>query len=194
MPSWIQICNQALYRLGEPPLTLLTDNTKSAIGCNNCYEQARDEVLEENDWYAARVRAALAADVTAPSWGFGYRYALPTNPYCLKVIEIESNPGFAVEGRYILCDTEDGLNILYTGRIVDPTGIPPLLAKAISWRLALILCRAIVQSSSMQEALMQEYNLILKDAKQQNAMQFSVDDEDQNSSETGNAEWLNAGR
>lgn len=194
MPSWIQICNQALYRLGEPPLTLLTDNTKSAIACNNSYEQARDEVLEENDWYAARVRASLSADVTAPTWGWEYRYALPTNPYCLKVLEVEDDPKYAVEGRYLLCDTEDGINILYTGRIVNPTGIPPLLAKAISWRLALIVCRAIVQSSSMQEALTQEYKVILQDAKQQNAMQYSVDDEDENSSDTGNAEWLNAGR
>lgn len=194
MPSWVQICNQALYRLGEPPLTLLTDNAKSAIACNNCYEQARDEVLEENDWYAARVRAALSADATAPSWGWSYRYALPTNPYCLKVLQVENDIEYAVEGRYLMCGEASGINILYTGRIVDPTGIPPLLAKAISWRLALILCRAIVQSSSMQEALMQEYKIILQDAKQQNAMQFSVDDEAQNSSATGNAEWLNAGR
>lgn len=192
--EWVDICNMALDRLGEDPITALTDETKTAEACNRNYEQARDEVLQAWNWMSARHRKALTADATAPDWGWDYRYALPTTPYCLRLISIEYDYEYTLEGRWILTDEADGLNILYTKRITDPTEVDPWLAKAIALRLAADICRHIVPSSTLKNDLLGELEAVVLAAKGIGACQEYNNYESEPSSGTGNAEWITEGR
>lgn len=192
--DWVDVCNMALDRLGEDPITALTDAIKTAEACNRNYEQARDEVLQAWSWSSARYRKALTADTTAPEWGWDYRYALPSTPYCLRLISIENGYEYALEGRWIMTDEADGLNILYTKRITDPAELDPFLAKAIALRLAADICRHIVPSSTLKNDLLEELERIVLEAKIIGACQEYNDYEDKPSSDTGNAEWITEGR
>lgn len=192
--DWVDVCNMALDRLGEDPITSLTDEIKTAEACNRNYEQARDEVLQAWNWSSARSRKDLTADTTAPVWGWDYRYALPSNPYCLRLISIEKDYKYTLEGRYILTDKDDGLNILYTKRITDPAELDPFLAKAIALRLASDICRHIVPSTTLKKDILAELEIVVLEAKGIGACQEYNNYENEPSSDTGNAEWITEGR
>ncbi len=77
MTSVVQICNIALSNLGEAKIAALTDENERARQCNLRYEDCRDAVLRSHPWNAAVTRAALAANVTAPAWGFAKSLPFP---------------------------------------------------------------------------------------------------------------------
>ena len=89
MATEVSICSNALRRLGDDPITSLTDDSERARLCNSFYSDARDSVLRSHPFNFSITRTTLAQLSTAPTYGFAYQYALPTNPYCLRVLEME---------------------------------------------------------------------------------------------------------
>ncbi len=191
--TWVAICNSALIRLGAARITQLTDASKNAQVCNAQYELSRDEVLNEYEWRDAKKRATLAADSTAPDFGWDYRYALPNGLIRLLSVQVGGlDIDHVVEGGYILCDEGDGIDIAYLKQIVNPAEFHnPILVKAIVLRLAADICYGITQSKTLGEQVLVEYADVLKEAKSKDALQDSVPDEDQDARE---GEWAKEGR
>ena len=50
MVTEVSICSNALRRLGDDPITSLTDDTERARLCNAFYEDARDLTLRSHPW------------------------------------------------------------------------------------------------------------------------------------------------
>jgi len=88
MATDVSICSNALRRLGDAPITSLTDDTERARLCNAFFPDARDTVLRAHPWNFAITRASLPQLSDTPAYGFNYMYALPTDPYCLRVLEM----------------------------------------------------------------------------------------------------------
>ncbi len=86
MPSVVDICNEAMDLLGAATITALTENSKEARLCNRRFSTVRDATLRSHSWNCAIARADLAADSTAPSFGFANQFPLPTDPFCLRVL------------------------------------------------------------------------------------------------------------
>lgn len=194
--AWVDVCNMALRRLGEPPIDSLDDDSddKRVSACYDTYEASRDEVLYMFDWACARARKAVTVDATAPDFGWDYRYALPSSPYCLRVISIEDKPAYQIEGRYILTDQETSINLCYASRITDESLLDPLLRRAIALKLAHDISRELVPSTSLMSGIEDEFDEIIVMAKAANQCADYNTDEDENSSSTGNSEWIDAGR
>jgi len=192
--AWVDVCNLALRRLGERPIDDLTDETKEAEACNESYEAAVDDVLVMADWTCARHRKTVTVDATAPDFGWDYRYSLPSSPYCLKVLSIEDDPDYEIEGRYILTDQETSINLKYTKRITDESELDPLLRRAIVLKLAHDISRYLVPSESIRQSIMDEFKAVLREAKAANQAADHQTDEDEASSSNGNTEWIDAGR
>ena len=89
MATEVSICSNALRRLGDDPITSLTDNTERARLCNSFYEDTRDAVLRLHPWNFAITRTSLAKLSDAPAYGFSNQFSLPTSPYCLRVLAME---------------------------------------------------------------------------------------------------------
>ena len=197
--AWIDVCNTALIRIGEPPIDSLTEDTdakaqKAQDACNSQYLAAIDEVLVMADWACARARKAVTVDATAPAFGYDYRYALPASPYCLKVLEIEDKPKYLIEGRWILTDQETSINLTYTKRITDESELDPLLRRSIALKIAHDISRYLAPSESLRAAIMDELEEVIIRAKAANQAADYNTDEEENSSSTGNTEWIDAGR
>jgi len=77
--SDVGIANLALIRVGAKRITALTEDSEQAIVANAVWQYIRDEVLAAKDWKFAKVRVALAKNVTVPVYQFGYTYTLPTD-------------------------------------------------------------------------------------------------------------------
>lgn len=192
--AWVDVCNTALIRIGCMPIDDLEDDTKEAAACASQYEEARDEVLVMADWSCARATKTVAANSTAPDFGYDYRYAIPSSPYCLKILSIEDDPEYKIFGRYIHTDQETSINLTYTKRITDETELDPLLRRAIALKIAHDISRHLVPSESLRAAIMEELGDVIVQAKACNQAADHNTDEDENSSSTGNTEWIDAGR
>lgn len=169
--SIISICNLALQKLGAQRIVSLEDATKNAHLCEGFYDQAVDETLRAHPWNCAIYRKELAAEEETPAFGWAYRYALPSNPYCLRVLQMqETDYEFVIEGRFLLTD-EGTCKIVYVKRIVDPNEFDALLVEAIAARLATKLAYPVTQSVSLEDKMTKNFISILSEARSVDAQE-----------------------
>lgn len=60
MPTDVDIVNNALSKIGQPPITALTDDVERARLANRLFATIRDAVLRDYDWNFALKRAGLS--------------------------------------------------------------------------------------------------------------------------------------
>lgn len=181
--STVSICNAALDMLGADVITALADESKEARLCNRNYERVRDATLRAYPWNCALARTNLAADGSAPSWGYERQFLLPEGPdpaHCLRVLsingEVDYGLRYKVEGRKILTDEAAPLEISYIARVTDPALFDPLLVDAIAARLAMDLAYPLTGSVSLAQAMSEAYAEKLAEARMVDAQEGSADD------------------
>ena len=180
MATEVSICSNALRKLGDDPITSLTDDTERARLCNAFYEPARDSLLRSHPWNFAITRAALTQLSTTPAYGFAYQYALPTDPYCLRVLEMEYQDyifkieNLATEGRVLLTD-EGTAKILYIARITDTNIFDSLFVDCLTYHLAVKLAYPVTNSASLQAQMQQLYGLKLSEARSVDGQEGFID-------------------
>lgn len=179
MTSTVDIANYALNTLGASNISAFDENSKVGRLVNQRYEAVRDSVFRAHPWNCLIRRIELAQDSTAPAYGYTYQYTLPTDPYCLRVLEfsngamtypfdnMRSNNNrepFIIEGRKLLTD-EGTAKIKYVARITDPQEYDASLIEALAARLAMELCYAVTGSASMIQVTAGMYEAKLKEAR-----------------------------
>ena len=165
--SKISLINDALTHLGADRITALTDGSTQAGVMAQIYDGVVDSVIRAFPWNCLITRTQLVASTTTPSWKFDYAYPLPTDPYCVRVLEMEETTSidrWKVEGRNILTDAST-CKIRYVGRPADVGDIDGLLAATISARLAADAAFALIQSNTMQQNMWGLYTQKLDEAR-----------------------------
>lgn len=167
MPGAVQmdIVNSALHRIGAKKLTALTDNTESARVMTVEWPLARDRLLRRYRWSFAMNRVQLAADASAPDWGFSYRYQLPADFIRLDLVNDifvgldmsdyrNSDMGeYSLEGRYLLTDIGAPLKIRYIKQVTDVGLYDASFSPTLALQLALDACERITQSTTKKESI-----------------------------------------
>ena len=165
MPSEVEIYNQALLKLGASPLISPDDEGDHATLCRNFYPWVRDEVLRGYPWKCALYRMDLARDPSPPAFGYDYRFQLPVDPYCLKVVSVDPEDAeWMVEGRFIYSN-HDSISILFIRRIEDPGLFDALCLDAIASRLAAEIAYAVTGSITKTNELFQLYASKVSEAR-----------------------------
>jgi hypothetical protein len=163
MASIVDICNGALNQLGASTILSLTEDSKNARLCNARYTQVRDSLFRSHPWNCLQKRVQLAADTTAPAWGFTSAYTLPAD--CLRLLRIlDYDSNHKVEGRKILTNNSS-MKILYVSRIEDPNEYDELLRETISAALAADIAYAVTSSNPVSLNMYNLYQTKLKDAR-----------------------------
>ena len=72
MASKVEICNQALLKLGQPAIMSLDDDSPRARQCFQEFEAALGATLRSYPWPFAIVRKELARRAEKPPFGFAY--------------------------------------------------------------------------------------------------------------------------
>lgn len=158
------IANIALTELGADLIADLGQNVNNAKVCLARYDDVRDAVLRDHPWNCAQFRFALPAMGERPAFGFAYQYALPTDPYCLRVLRLACDVPWKVEGRKILTDQAAPLRGLYVGRIGEDQ-MDALLAHAVGLRLGAAIAYRLTTSQSQVERMWQLYRDTLRSAR-----------------------------
>jgi hypothetical protein len=166
MPSTLtdtEIANLALSKLGPGGgyvVDLSTDDTVAGEALRRVYAAIRDEVLEAHGWGFATKRAALAADPTAPAWGYDLRYPAPSDS--LKVLAVrnplvDETQAYSEEDGYILTDITAPLYVRYLTRVTNPGKFSATFIAALAARLADEICETITKSAARRDKLQKEY-------------------------------------
>jgi hypothetical protein len=168
--SDVDICNMALYLLGAESIQSFEDNTDRAKVCKLWYSKSRDTVLRAHDWNFAIKRETLAADSDTPENGYDYQYVLPTNPYCLRVIELNDDPtvDWVVEGRRLLTDETEAI-IKYIARITETGTYDSLFMECLAAKIAEVLAMPITKSPQIMKSMHDLYVTKLAEARGLNA-------------------------
>ena len=163
MASVVDICNGSLNQLGATTILSLTEDSKNARLCNQRYTQVRDAVFRSHPWNCLQKRVELAADTTAPAWGFSYAYTLPAD--CLRLLRIlDYDSNYKVEGRKILSNTSS-MKILYIGRITDPNEYDESLRETLSAALGADIAFAVTSNNQTASNMYNLFQDKLKDAR-----------------------------
>jgi hypothetical protein len=172
MTSVVDIANYALNSLGASNITSLGENSKPARIVNQRYEAVRDSVFRSHPW-----------KTDAPVYGYAYNYALPSDPYCLRVLQFSNGsmtypfdnmrsnndtPPFIIEGRKLLTD-EGTAKIKYVARITDPQQYDAGLIEVLASRLAYEVSYAITGSTTVRQIAAADFDRKLKDARFEDA-------------------------
>lgn len=171
--SVVDICNNALIRIGSKTITSLSDGDKVANACNALYEQTRDSLLRQHLWNFAMKRVQLASETTAPAFGFSLSYPLPSDFIRVKMIE-DQVLSYKIEQTSLLTDAEE-VKLIYVSRLEDVTKFDPLFTEALILSLALRLSYILIGSNSREAALKDELQRVLFLAKQVDGQEDTPD-------------------
>lgn len=179
MTGTVDIANYALNIIGASNISALDENSKAARLVNQRYESIRDAVFRSHPWNCLIRRAELGQESQAPIFGYAYQYTLPTDPFCLRVLEFSNGslsypqdnmtnnsggPVFMIEGRKLLTD-EGTARIKYVGRVTDPQQYDSLLIEALAARLAAEIAYAVTGSTSVSQLADALYRDKLREAR-----------------------------
>jgi len=171
-----EIVNNALGHLGAAPLTDLdSDTTKIGKLARRMWQPTADECVTDHPWNAFKVRTEdLSADPVNPPFGYSFRFALPADPYCLRVLSTEgaddTKDTWTVEGRYLLADTST-VKLWYLRRSLDTGEWPPLFVTVMEYRMAAKLAYAVTRSLSVSNDMMKLYFAELSRARGTNGQE-----------------------
>lgn len=158
LASIVDICNMALYAIGETTITSLEDGTKASTACNALWVPTRDYIQSCHPWSETMKRATLTASATSPNHEWTYAYTLPSD--YLALIELyEHDAGdsdYVVEGGYLLSD-ETSAKIIYIAKISDTTKWSTELVEAVRLKLAMELCIPLSARVEIWERIMTQF-------------------------------------
>lgn len=172
--SDVDVANMALSLLGEASITSLDAEQNAAHVLRRLYTIALDAALRDHNWNFAQLRRSLARHAVAPEYDFAYQYVLPTDPYCLRVLEtdlveneawrIETYKTAAEQSRVIVTDAT-AVEILYIARLTDPVLWDALFADAMAFELAYRASYAITRNATLTKTLQVEKDLAWRRAR-----------------------------
>jgi hypothetical protein len=177
MASEVEICSNALRKLGDKPITALTDDSDRARLCNALYGDTRDAVLRAHPWNCALMRVALnKLPLETPVFGYANAFQLPTDPYCLRVLSIDDDTArWKIEGRRLLTDLAK-VSISYIAQITDVNAFDTLLKDAIGARLAAEMAYPITGGKTNADAFWTLYREKIREARGVDGQEGTTDD------------------
>lgn len=166
--SIVDLCNSALQKLGATSISSLSDNSREARQCNIAYDSNRRSELRKYRWNFAIKREILTPLSAAPVFDYTYAFQIPSD--CLRVL---NPPGsdWVVEGRTILTNSGNTLNLRYISDVTDLTLWDPVFYDATAISMAMDMCEAITNSNAKKQTLAQEYKDAIGYARTNNSFE-----------------------
>ncbi|WP_442108177.1 hypothetical protein [Pseudomonas sp. NUPR-001] len=180
MSSVIDVCNMALFRIGNSiRIDDLEENSTAARICKQFYESCRDFVLRADcDWGFVTAFAQLAEVADNPNPEYPYAYAVPND--CMRVRRIV-NPVFPqgvwpagmdcqipkipripfriINGasQRLISTNASPATLEYTLKVESPEMFDPIFVSALSWYLASQIAAPLAKDAGIASACAAEY-------------------------------------
>ncbi|MGE0533146.1 MAG: hypothetical protein AB7P35_17695 [Hyphomonadaceae bacterium] len=183
MASQNEIANHALDLLGETSIDDINDTTERAERLLAAWEATRDRALRAHWWNFAIKREALAADATAPAWGFTKAYTIDGD--VVRVIQVDQYfPGpvlsdfvgadtspYRIENGKIITDIAAPLKVRWIVNSIDVGMWDPLFAVVMACNLADRLSTRVTGSENIKLRIKEERRMAIVEAVRTNAIE-----------------------
>ena len=180
--SKTEVANLALFKIGQNPITSLTEGSKASVLINTIFNQCLGVVLERYAWSFATKRAACAKlDVTL-AWGDEDVYQLPSN--YLRLVELNNQwvvgdgrllggneKAYTIEGNTML-NSMGSANIRYVAFEDNIELYPPTFVDALAAYIAKEIAKPITGDSNDRLRAEELFNISIKTAKMTQAIQL----------------------
>lgn len=150
MASQTAICNQALNQVGHETVTAVDSTTDQGRTLLAAWSIALDALLSAHAWGFATKRVDLQQLAATPVFGYDHAYQVPSD--CIRVLVVEPDTKYALEGSQILSD-EDELSLLYVRRVTETGLFSPLFTVALADAIAARICFKLEGSASKRKML-----------------------------------------
>jgi hypothetical protein len=181
--SQVEIGNRALIKLGSAVIASFSDNEKPARLLSTIWDTVRRAELRRAFWSFSIVRTTLPADGTAPSWGFGNAFLLPSD--YLRLVQVNDfyavpsmsdyregdDSAYSIESGRILTDFDAPLKVRYVKDVTDPGQFDALFVEVMACALADELCEALTQSNQKRQLLAEQRKVALREAARVGAIE-----------------------
>ncbi len=163
MASEVDICNGALAYLGQSPISVLDNSSKTSRACRAFFDSSRDYLISLFDWPFARgVRKLEALEdgaVEVPS--AHYAYPLPADCLVPRYIHPKGTRRvWDVIGPNIVT-TVAPLYLYYTRKVTVSGRFSPGFISALELYLASRVCMSITADKTLKNALSEEFGSTL---------------------------------
>ena len=145
MPDKLEVMNRVLIKLGQRPLSSLSDSRPEQRAIDRVYDSAVQKLIEGAFWkFASKSSELQQSDTAATQFGYQFAYELPED--YVRIIRICDNErfrptliDFLIENGYIFCDCSP-LYLQYVSNDethgYDPGNWPASFADAVVDELA----------------------------------------------------------
>lgn len=171
-----EIVVNALARIAEPRAVAFDDTTfMSATDAAVILASCKHQVISSFDWKCLCSRSTLTADVTAPEFGWDYRYELPED--CERIIEfngkptLDSDTQFRQEGDYLLTNAS-AVEVLYVAYSDDETDYDAMLKDVIAADFAYRMSLLRRKDAQLAASLGMEYERVASRARLSDSTQM----------------------
>lgn len=171
----VRIANMALGYVGErSTIESFDENSQPARVCKLWYDPARLATLESFNWSFARRRVALALHAAdAPTYGFKYRYQLPSD--CVAPREIENPLGYdadavpfetegASDGTMSLLTDQEQATLIYTSNLEAVSLYSMHFCIMCALQLGIFINPPLTGKAAISTRLQQQFNVALMQA------------------------------
>lgn len=169
--SWVAIANLALVNIpGDTRISDLLDGSEAANRISDVLPNCIDEVLEAHPWNEASRRFVLPSCADALPWGGENCYRLPSEPYVLRVLELDPerhgrSPVWHVEGRKIVSPEAAPLHVKAIIRLTDPRLFAGSLESTLAWCIASKIAYRLTGKLDAEERAERKYEASLAAAR-----------------------------
>lgn len=181
----VSICSNALLMLGAQTIASLDEDNDRARLAKNLYESARDMALRAHPWNCATKRVVLAADSSAPVFGYDAQFTLPSD--FLRIVEVgdyNEDIDWKVESGKILA-SGTALKVRYIWRNAVPSTWDAMLVHAMELQMAALMAYSITMSTAKEQLQLEKLSQFLKKAR-------AVDGQDDPAQQLGDERLLTA--
>lgn len=170
MSSQLDVTNDALEWLSEPPSTGPDDDSTWVVRINNAYDREVKKLFEIHTWNFSLTKAQLAAVGDTPD-GWSYGFGKPVQ--CKRIVKVaaSSNPTAGVIdyvdfGGRILTNSEDTWLDYVDGTKIDTPGMwPEVFAGALACKIAVKVAGVFGKSNMDWDRLYKAERKTLSEAK-----------------------------
>ncbi|MDP5239926.1 hypothetical protein Q9Q94_10300 [Uliginosibacterium sp. 31-16] len=160
--SQITIINTALSKLGANTITSLNDGSIESQQVNLVWDNVRKSLLRLHPWNFAIKTAILPRLSQHDHPLYTYAFLLPAD--CIRVLRIEGNPIYKLEGRSIYTDVPV-ITLRYVFDNIDTASWDEAFADVLAERIAYELAYTFTKSNSYREALFATFSQKFQAAK-----------------------------
>lgn len=179
----IEIINRALLKLGEAPVSSLSD-TAFGRSYEIIYEDMKKLLLSSYPWRFAVKKMHISRD--AKKYDSYFLYHLPADfLLLLKVYEeggtdthvlfYDAANGYEIVGKSIVCSAANGIVIEYVSAIDDKENFPPLFREALAAKIAAELAMRLKQSINLKQLFDTEFYNFIRQAELNNEIEKDVE-------------------